>query len=110
MITDIAYEQGKTAAWDSFMKTSGVPITTFAKKVVPAATQVAAPAAAAAVKPAGPVFGGAAAAAPAAGAPAAGGGWKGLAKDVGVQMAVPLGMMGLQKMMEPSPPKDPNAI
>lgn len=117
MITKIAYVRGSQDAWNTFVKISaGVPMMSFAKgaKGVPMAPPVAAAPAAPAMKP--PIMGGAAApaapataAAPAA-APAPGGGWKGVAKDIGVQMAVPLGMMGLQKMMEPSAPKDPNVV
>ena len=124
MINELAYNNGVAAAQATFMKLSNVPVMSFPKKpMVPQAhaapTPVAAaPAAAPApVTPAAPQFGGAAAApapgAAAPGAPAAGG-WKntakGFAKELGVQMAVPLGMMGIQKMMEPSQPKDPNAI
>jgi hypothetical protein len=115
MINKIAYVRGSQDAWDTFVKVSNVPVMSFAKgaKGVPMPPPVAAAPAAPAMKP--PVMGGAAAppaaapAAPAA-APAAGGGWKGVAKDIGVQMAVPLGMMGIQKMMEPSAPKDPNLV
>jgi hypothetical protein len=116
MINDIAYERGSQAAWDVFTKTSGVPVIPFAKKALPAVTAAAKPVAAAtpALKPA--VVGGAAAATPAAATPAApaasGGGWKGVAKDIGIQMAVPLGMAGIQKMMDPPTPpnQDPKAV
>lgn len=70
------------------------------KATVPQGMGGAAPAPA----PVAPMAGVPPAGAPAA--PAAGGGWKGLAKDVGVQAAVPLAMMGVQNMMTP---KDPNA-
>lgn len=114
MIHKIAYQSGSEAAWATFMKTAGgVPMMSFAKgakgvPMAPPAMHAPAPA----MKP--PVMGGAAApAAPAGGAPAApaaGGGWKGVAKDVAIQAAVPLGMMGIQSMMTPSAPKDPNAV
>jgi len=121
MINELAYNNGVAAAQATFMKTS-VAVMNFPKKpVAPRAPGVAAPGATPTVPPpipAAPQFGGAAAP-PAPGAPAPGaapatGGWKdsakGFAKDLGIQMAVPLGMMGIQKMMEPSQPKDPNAI
>lgn len=103
MINKTAYDEGVRAAWNAFSKTAAVPVMSFPKK----------PMVAPAMKP--PVMGGAAApapmAAPAAAAPAAppaGGVWKGLARDVGIQAAVPLAMMGVQNMMTPTPPKDPN--
>lgn len=104
MINKIAYDEGVKAAWRALTKVAAVPVMSFPKK----------PMAAPAMKP--PIMGGAAApaapaAAPAAAAPAApaaGGGWKGLARDVGIQAAVPLAMMGVQNLMTPSPPKDPN--
>ncbi len=115
MISEMAYKTGSEAAWATFTKTAGgAPVMSFPKKPPMAAPAMPAPVAAApAMKP--PVMGGAAApAAPAGGAPAvapaAGGGWKGLAKDVAVQAAVPLGIMGLQSMMSLSAPKDPNAV
>jgi hypothetical protein len=133
MISDLAYKSGASAAWGTFMKSSGAtpraaihsftpkpklgtpagaPLGAVGSPVAPAPAAAVAPPAAAA-PPVAPIKGGAAApaAAPAAAAPAAaaaGGGWKGFARDAAVQMAVPIGMMGLQKIMEPSQ-KDPNA-
>ena len=123
MINELAYKNGVSAAWMTFTKTAtgSVAVTAFPKKPVVTPNAAAAAPGAPPPVPAAPVapqFGGAAAP-PAPGTPGApavpaAGGWKdtakGMAKDIGIQMAVPLGMMGLQKMMEPSQPRDPNAI
>lgn len=96
MITDLAYQQGVDSAWGAFMKTSGVPLTTFPKKV-PAVPAVPA------------MLGGAAAPAAVAATPAVAPGkpgfmdsWKGQAL---MSLGAPLAMQGISNMMTPAQPQ-----
>lgn len=126
MINKMAYAQGSKDALSKFaapavvtafpkmrpaasgMHTVGgsvVPPTAVRPPVGGDATRVTGAPAAPAMKP--PVMGGAAAPAVPAAKPGFMDSWKGQAA---MQVGVPLAMMGVQNMMAPAAPKDPNAL